>query len=205
MSKKQVEQLLEDLKIKNKQEIVNKLEGFISILFEENQKINLVSRKMPKKEYWSKHILDSLLILNHFSFHDENILDFGTGGGLPGIPVKILFPKIRLYLLDSKRKKIKTIRKMLKKLDLNNCIPISTRLEELDDSYNKLFNFVLCRSVKINKKYAKKMKKIIRKNGSLILYKSRKTDDLNHFNKFEIFEENIINLGKRKIINIKYD
>ncbi len=80
---------------------------YYQLLVEENQKINLFSRKMNPEEIWTIHFMDSVSLAEVYSdIRNETILDFGTGGGMPGIPINILFPENQLVFLDSIHKKI---------------------------------------------------------------------------------------------------
>ena len=71
-------------------EQLTKLAEFHDILTEENQLVNLISRQSTCEDIWLRHILDSILILQAVKLEKEAVLDFGSGGGLPGIPLKIL-------------------------------------------------------------------------------------------------------------------
>ena len=179
------------------------LEKFVNLLWEENQKVNLISRKMVKEEYWTKHILDSLQIIGIESFNKKKILDFGSGGGLPGIPIKLLFPSSEMYLLDSKFKKMRVIEKIVKVLDLKSCFTIVSRIEEIDKSWFDKFDCLLCRSVRIESRYKENMLKLLKKNGNIFLYKGQKMDDVKFFSNWKMHNVNHSLLGDRKIIQIK--
>ncbi len=186
-----------------KDTILSNFRLYHKLLLEENQKVNLVSRKTSTENIWTLHFLDSILPAKLFKLTNQTILDFGSGGGLPGIPLKILFPEIKLYLLDSKLKKMKAVRKMIKILDLKSCFTVVSRLEYLDQKWHQNFDLIVCRSVKMTPKFKAKLFALLKNNGELILYKSKKLDDLDIFPKKSIVDISHSQIGERKIIRIK--
>ena len=190
-------------KDKNVDVVMESFHTYFDLLCEANKTINLVSRRTPQQDYWNVHFLDSILPVGLFDFNGKKILDFGTGGGLPGIPLKLLYPTSEMYLLDSTRKKILAVKNIAKKLDLKKCFTIVSRLEDLDKKWDNYFDFIVCRSVKILPKYKRIMFRLLRNNGRIILYKSKKLDDVQQFKNYKIHDISQPVLGKRKIIEIK--
>ena len=82
--------------------LAEKFELYLELLSGQNAKVNLVSRRMPPEDYWLYHFLDSILVLKCMEIEAGTALDFGSGGGLPGIPLKLLCPELSITLLDSK-------------------------------------------------------------------------------------------------------
>ncbi|MDR1877646.1 MAG: 16S rRNA (guanine(527)-N(7))-methyltransferase RsmG [Flavobacteriaceae bacterium] len=108
-----------------------------------NKKINVISRKDTDSIY-ERHILHSLGIAKIIRFVPETkILDIGTGGGFPGIPLAILFPETRFLLADSIGKKIKVVEEIVKDLNLTNVKALHARAETI----NEKFNFIVSRAV----------------------------------------------------------
>ncbi|MDO4763301.1 MAG: 16S rRNA (guanine(527)-N(7))-methyltransferase RsmG [Flavobacteriaceae bacterium] len=117
-----------------------KLEGLYN---EWNEKINVISRKDMESLY-EKHILHSLGIAKIMPFSaGTKVLDIGTGGGFPGIPLAILFPEAEFTLIDSIGKKIKVVEAVAEDIGLKNVTTIHGRAEKLKDKYH----FVVSRAV----------------------------------------------------------
>ena len=124
-------------------EQITRFERMDSVYRDWNSKINVISRKDIDSLY-EKHILHSLAIAKIVSFRTGGrILDVGTGGGFPGIPLAILFPESRFVLIDSTGKKIKVVQAVVEELDLKNVTAIHTRVEDVKEE----FDFVVSRAV----------------------------------------------------------
>ena len=108
-----------------------------------NSKINVISRK-DIDNFYERHVLHSLGIAKVISFKPKTkILDVGTGGGFPGIPLAILFPEYEFHLSDSIGKKIKVVNAVAESLELKNVKGIWSRAEEIKEKYH----FVVSRAV----------------------------------------------------------
>ncbi|MBQ2951797.1 MAG: 16S rRNA (guanine(527)-N(7))-methyltransferase RsmG [Prevotella sp.] len=123
-----------------------------------NQKINVISRKDIDNLY-EHHILHSLAIAKAIRFKEgSNILDFGTGGGFPGVPLAIMFPECNFKLIDGTGKKIRVAQEVANAIGLENCHPTHLRGEDEKGEYD----FVVSRAVM----QLPDLMKIIRKNIS---------------------------------------
>lgn len=108
-----------------------------------NWKINLISRQ-DMEHLYERHVLHSLGIAKIVSFQpDARILDVGTGGGFPGIPLAILFPKTYFFLVDSIGKKIRAAQAIAEELELENVTTLHLRAEKINGKYD----FVVSRAV----------------------------------------------------------
>jgi len=114
-------------------------------LYEEwNQKINVISRK-DMDHFYEHHVLHSLAIATQFNFPDGyHIMDLGTGGGFPGIPLAIFFPEVHFHLVDSINKKLKVAEAVAAAIELKNITVKHTRAEDIND---KKFDVVVSRAV----------------------------------------------------------
>lgn len=108
-----------------------------------NSQINVISRK-DTDNFYERHVLHSLAIAKVMSFKNgTKIMDIGTGGGFPGIPLAILYPNCEFLLVDSIGKKIKVVNEVAAELELKNVTGIHERAEKV----NQQFDFIVSRAV----------------------------------------------------------
>ena len=178
-----------------------------------NAKINVVSRK-DIDELYLRHVLHSLGIAKIIQFKaGTKVLDVGTGGGFPGIPLAIMFPECSFYLVDSINKKLKVVDAVTESLGLTNVKTFHKRAEDMDDT----FDFIVSRAVTampsfvswVKKKVIKKSKHEL-KNGILYLKGGDLTQELKNFpkatlyNLSDYFEEDFFNTKKVVHLPIKF-
>ncbi len=126
-----------------------------------NSKINVVSRK-DIDELYIHHVLHSLAIAKLFEFDEsDSILDIGTGGGFPGIPLAILFPKAQFHLVDSIGKKINVVKEVSSAIGLNNITAEHNREEKLKGEYD----FIVSRAVAQTKQLMRWTHQIIKRDS----------------------------------------
>lgn len=122
---------------------ISKFKKLESLYQDWNLKINVVSRK-DIDELYLRHVLHSLGIAKVITFKDgSKILDVGTGGGFPGIPLAIMFPNCSFHLVDSIAKKLKVVDEVVEGLGLTNVKTTHSRVEDIHDTYD----FIVSRAV----------------------------------------------------------
>ena len=132
-----------------------------------NDKVNLISRK-DFENFYLHHIIHSLSIIKFELIKDENnIIDLGTGGGLPGIPLAIYYNRKNFLLVDSIRKKISAVDKIINKINAKNISTLNNRAENLDIKAD----IIICRSVSSVDNLIQWTKGLLNDEGRLILLK----------------------------------
>lgn len=159
-----------------------------------NEKINVISRK-DIDELYERHVLHSLGIAKLITFSQgTNILDVGTGGGFPGIPLAILFPECNFHLVDSIGKKIKVVNEVASALALKNVKATHSRVEQI----NEKFDFIISRAVTQFPEFVTWVKHKVKKeqinklqNGILYLKGGDLNEELQpYINKVKLYELN---------------
>tara|TARA_Y100000815_G_scaffold116476_1_gene105090 strand:+ start:341 stop:967 length:627 start_codon:yes stop_codon:yes gene_type:complete len=178
-----------------------------------NSKINVVSRK-DIDELYLRHVLHSLGIAKVMRFTDgSSILDVGTGGGFPGVPLAIMFPNCKFHLVDSINKKLKVINAVADSIGLDNVKTTHSRVEAIDETYD----FIVSRAVTAMPEFTKWVKgKIAKKqqnefkNGILYLKGGDLTEELQQYTNVkayllsDYFEEDFFETKKVIYLPLKY-
>ena len=186
MNKEEFINELEKLNIKPTEEQLNKLDKFYNLLVEWNQKINL-TRIIEEQDVYLKHFYDSLTITKVVDLEEINTLcDVGTGAGFPGIVLKIVYPNLKITLIDSLLKRVNYLNEIIKELDLKDIKAIHTRAEDHKEKYD----IVTARAVANIEKLLKYTMHLVDKNGKLIAMKGNIEEELSK--------------EKEKTINKKY-
>ena len=174
MNKEEFEKELLKLGIDLTEKQKSQLEEFYNILIEENKKINL-TRILEKEDVYLKHFYDSLTIVKVVDFSKINTLcDVGSGAGFPGIVLKIVFPNLKVVLIDSLQKRVNYLNRTIESLGLENIKAIHTRSED----YKETFDLVVARAVARLDKLINWCSHLIRKNQLFVAMKANVDDEL---------------------------
>ena len=188
-----------EIKLNNEKEIA--LNKYISLFLDYNENVNLIS-KNDTKVLFEKHIYDSLA-LNLFLKDNsvKNILDIGTGGGFPSLPLSIYFDKINITAVDSIGKKINFIKQAKNELNIININPICSRVEDLPDEMKNNFDVVTTRAMADLREILEYAIPYVKTNGYFIAYKSIKAKEEleNAKNALKVLNTKLVNTIEYKL------
>lgn len=166
-----------DIELNKEQEELFK--KYISLFLDYNNKVNLISNN-DKAVLFEKHIYDSLainLFLKKYEFKKAKILDIGTGGGFPSLPLSLLNNNLQITAVDSIKKKINFIEKTAIELNLKNITPICSRVEDLQENLKNSFNIVTTRAMADLREILEYAIPYIKTSGYFVAYKSLKAEE----------------------------
>lgn len=190
---------------------IDQLERLASLYELWNSQINVISRK-DIEHFYTRHVLHSLGIAKVYEFQmGDEVLDIGTGGGFPGIPLAIMFPNSNFHLVDSIGKKVKVVNEVAQALNLQNVKGQHIRAEDLKSKYN----FIVSRAVThfdkflpwTNGKFKSTKKDAVLGNGILYLKGGDLSDELRNlkgpkvFSLAEFFEDEFFETKKVVYLN----
>jgi len=158
-------------KIFLKNEEVEMFEKYLFLIEEWNKKINITSIK-NKEEVVIKHFIDSLLVLKNVSLSGI-IADIGTGGGFPGIPLKIVKPSLEIFLIEPIRKRANFLRTVISNLNLKKIIVFNGRAENFNEK--EKFDFTISRALSDIKTFCELSLPLLKPEGYLVAMKGKET------------------------------
>ena len=177
MNKEEFIKILENLHISYNDEMLNQLEIYKDFLKDYNKHTNLTAIKNDEDIYL-KHFYDSLTIVKALELNKiENLLDVGTGAGFPGMVIKIFYPHINVYLLDSNNKKIKFLDELSKKINVKVNL-IKERVEEYAKTNLNKFDLVTSRAVANMRILTELCLPLVKKDGLFIALKGKVQNEL---------------------------
>ena len=156
------------------EEQLNKLDQFYNLLIEWNEKINL-TRITAKEDVYLKHFYDSLTLAKVIDLSTkETLCDVGTGAGFPGIVLKIVYPNLKITLVDALQKRVNYLNTIIKDLQLENIQAIHTRGEDIHDKYD----VVTARAVANIEKLLKYTMHLVNNTGVFVAMKGNIDNEL---------------------------
>lgn len=196
MSEQEFVKTLSEIGVNINEEQLNLFRVYASFLLEYNTHTNLTAIKNVEDVYL-KHFFDSLLGVKYFDFRKKSILDIGSGAGFPGVPLKIMFPDIKLTLLDSNGKKTRFLEELSSKLKIDFEV-INDRAEKYILDRREQYDVVVSRAVSAMPVLAELCIPFVKINGHFVAYKGNLDETLEN-GKFAIET-----LGG-KVISVKND
>lgn len=192
---------------------LEQLNEYYKALVEWNKKINLTSIT-EEKDVYLKHFYDSLTLFKEYDLtKDISLCDVGTGAGFPGVVLKIVFPNLKITLVDSLQKRLKFLDYVIKLLDLKDVELVHERMEDYSKQNEEKFDIITSRAVAKTKILVEISFKALKISGHLILMKSSFEEELSDAEKIirdiggEVIDVNTFKLpienSQRALINIK--
>ena len=180
MKKEEFIKELEKINIKITNDQLKQLEEYYNLLIEWNKVMNLTGIT-KQEEVYLKHFYDSLTILKVIDLNTvENLCDVGTGAGFPGIVLKILFPNLKITLIDSLNKRINFLNEVITKLNLKNIEAIHCRIEEYGIKNREKYDIVVARAVAQLNILLEYCIPIVKINGYFIAMKGNSEEEINN-------------------------
>ena len=212
MNKEEFVNKLKDLNIEINEDILNKLDIYFNFLVEYNEHTNLTGIT-EESDVYLKHFYDSLTIVKSIDLSTiESLIDVGTGAGFPGMVLAIVYPNIKVTLLDSNNKRINFLNELTNKLGINNVETIHDRSEIYAKNHKDMYDVVTARAVKNMKELTELCLPLVKVNGYFIPLKGIIGDELDNAkdiikningNIEDIIEFELPNGDTRTIIKIK--
>lgn len=195
MNKEEFIKELSKLDITLTEKQLTDLETYYYLLYKENQKYNLTTIT-KKEDVYLKHFYDSLTIIKSIKLKDQYICDIGTGAGFPGLVLKIVFPDIKIDLIEATLKKCNFLTLVIKTLNLKNINVINTRAEDYSKENREKYDIVTSRAVAPLKHLLEYSIPLLKINGTFVALKSNMDEELtnidNYYKKLYLSNEELI-------------
>lgn len=176
-------------------EQLNQLEKYYEILIIENEKYNLTAIT-KKEDVYLKHFYDSLTLTKIIDLNNQSLCDIGTGAGFPGIVLKIVYPTLKVTLLDATEKKCKFLQKVIDNLELKDIEVINERAEIFSKVNREKYDIVTSRAVAPLKHLLEYSVPLVKINGYYIAMKGEITKEIEnidiYYKKLDIIKDKIL-------------
>lgn len=184
MNKEKFIEELQKLNIEINDIQLEKLEKYCEILERENKLYNLTAIT-EQESVFLKHFYDSLTIVKIIDLNNESLCDLGTGAGFPGMVLKIIFPNLKVTLIDATLKKCNFLEKVIKELKLENINVINARVEEYAKIEREKYDIVTARAVAPLKHLLEYGIPLLKVNGTFVAMKGNINEELNGIENYE--------------------
>lgn len=209
MNKEEFISELKKINIDITEKQLKNLERYYQLLVEENKKYNLTAIT-EEFDVYLKHFYDSITITKIVDLNNQYLLDIGTGAGFPGLVLKIMFPNLKIDLLDSTNKKCMFLQYVIDSLELTNIKVFNYRAEEYAKEVREKYDIVTSRAVAPLKHLLEYSIPLLKVNGEFIALKSNIDEETknikNYYQKLYLNQEKIIKfeLPKEKSLRTLY-
>ena len=149
---------------------------YYEMLVEWNDVMNLTAIT-DKEDVYLKHFYDSITIAFDFDFNDQTLIDVGAGAGFPSVPLKILYPNLKITIVDSLNKRITFLNHLFKELELDNCKAVAARAEEYAKDHRESVDIVMARAVARLNILDELCLPLVKKNGYFLSLKGRQASE----------------------------
>ena len=146
MNELEFQNILKEKGIEVSEHQLQQFQKYYEILVEWNEKMNLTAIT-DKEDVYLKHFYDSITIAFDFDFNNQTLIDVGAGAGFPSVPLKILYPNLKITIVDSLNKRITFLNHLFKELELDNCQAVAARAEEYAKDHRESVDIVMARAV----------------------------------------------------------
>ena len=187
---------ISDITLNEKQ--IENLIKYLDLLIETNKVMNLTAIR-EEEAILEKHFIDSLLLTKLIKDDEKNIIDIGTGAGFPGLILSIVYPNKNFLLVDSVKKKISFINKVIEKIELKNVKTSTERAEELIKNNREKFDVALCRGVANLRIILEYLIPFLKVNGRFLPQKLNVNELEESKNALKILNSEIINIYNFKL------
>ncbi len=178
MDKNRFIEELKKINIEINENQLEKLDKYYQLLVEWNKKINL-TRIIEKEDVYLKHFYDSLTLYRVINLNDKlELCDIGTGAGFPGIVLKIVFPNLKITLVDSLLKRVNFLKMVINELNLDNIEAFHIRAEDFAKQNKDKYDIVTCRAVSRLNNLIQYCLPILKKDGYFLPMKANCDDEI---------------------------
>ncbi len=179
MAMETLQRAFNELNISYNNKVLDKFQKYMELILEWNEKVNLTAIT-DKEEFIRKHYIDSLLCYNFPEMKKaEKVIDVGTGGGFPGIPLALVFPEKQFVLMDSLQKRLNIIDDLASKLNILNVVTLHGRAEDMgrNKEHREKYDICVSRAVANLATLSEYCLPFITRGGNFLAYKGTKADE----------------------------